>query len=48
MSACIDPLKEAMDFHNLSEDLKMTQEKIAEKFGIDRTYVEKILKHIKG
>jgi ParB family chromosome partitioning protein len=43
----VDPLREAMYFRHLHEDLKMTQEKIAEKFGIDRSYVAKILKRIK-
>ena len=43
----VDPLREAMYFRHLYEDLKLTEEKIAEKFGIDRSYVAKILKRIK-
>jgi ParB/RepB/Spo0J family partition protein len=42
----VDPLREAMYFKHLYEDLKLTEEKIAERFGIDRSYVSRILKRI--
>jgi len=43
----IDPLREAMYFRHLHEDLKMTQEKIAEKFGLTQGRVSQIMKSIK-
>lgn len=39
----VDPLREAMYFKHLYEDLKLTQEKIAEKFGLTRGRVAQIL-----
>lgn len=39
----IDPLREAVYFKHLYEDLKLTQDKIAEKFGLTRVRVSQIL-----
>jgi ParB/RepB/Spo0J family partition protein len=40
----VDPLREALYFKHLYEDLKMSEEKIAEKFGISQQRVSQILK----
>ncbi len=43
----VDPLREALYFHHLYEDLKMTMEQIGEKFGLTRQRVEQILRRAK-
>jgi ParB/RepB/Spo0J family partition protein len=42
----IHPLREAMYFRHLHEDLKMTQEKIAEKLGLTQGRVSQVMKSI--
>jgi ParB/RepB/Spo0J family partition protein len=43
----VDPLREAVYFKHLQEGLKMTQEEIAEKFGLTQQRVSQIMKGIK-
>lgn len=43
----VDPLKEAMYFKHLNEDLYLTQDKIAEMFGISQKRVSEIIKRTK-
>jgi ParB family chromosome partitioning protein len=43
----VDPLKEAMYFKHLNEDLQLTQDKIAEMFGISQKRVSEIIRRTK-
>jgi ParB/RepB/Spo0J family partition protein len=43
----IDPMREAVYFKHLNEDLQMTQDKIADMFGISQKRVSEIIKRTK-